>query len=45
VTITAASPLHSVARITPQGKTPLQIAGGTFKIDIGAYEGEVFEWK
>jgi endo-1,4-beta-mannosidase len=45
VTITAASPLHSVARITPQGKTSLQIAGGTFKIDIGAYEGAVFEWK
>jgi endo-1,4-beta-mannosidase len=45
VTITGASRLHSVARITPQGETLLQIAGGTFKIDIGAYEGEVFDWK
>ena len=45
VTITAAGPLHSVTRITPQGSTPLQIAGGAFKVDIGAYEGEVFEWK
>ena len=45
VTITATGPLHSVTRITPQGSTPLQIAGGAFKVDIGAYEGEVFEWK
>jgi hypothetical protein len=45
VTILAASPLHSVTRITPQGAMPLQIAGATFKVDIGAYEGEVFEWK
>jgi endo-1,4-beta-mannosidase len=45
VTITAASPLHSVARITPEGKSSLQIAGGTFKVDIGAYEGEVFDWR
>ncbi len=45
VTITAAGPLHSVTRITAQGTTPLQIAGATFKVDIGAYEGEVFEWQ
>jgi hypothetical protein len=45
VNITAASPLHSVTRITPQGSTLLQVAGSTFKVDIGAYEGEVFEWK
>jgi hypothetical protein len=45
VTILAASPLHSVTRITLQGAVPLQIAGATFKVDIGAYEGEVFEWK
>jgi hypothetical protein len=45
VTITAAIPLHSVSRITSQGATPLQIEGATFKVDIGAYEGEVFEWK
>jgi len=45
VTITGAGKLHSIARITPQGATPLQIVGATFKINIGAYEGEVFEWK
>jgi len=45
VTITAASPLHSVIRITPQAAMPAQITGATFKVDIGAYEGEVFEWK
>jgi hypothetical protein len=45
VTITAAEPLHSVARITPQGATPLEVSGATFKIDIAAYEGGVFEWK
>jgi len=45
VTITAAGPLHSVARITPQGTMPIQIDGATFKVDIAAYEGEVFEWK
>jgi len=45
VTITATSPLHSVTRITPQGAMQLQIAGATFKVDMGAYEGEVFEWK
>ena len=45
VTITAAKSLRSVARITPQGATQVQISGATFKIDIGAYEGEVLEWK
>jgi endo-1,4-beta-mannosidase len=45
VTITAAAALHAVARITPQAATPVQVSGATFKIDIGAYEGEVFEWK
>jgi len=45
VTILAASPLHSVNRMTPQGEVPFEIAGAEFKVDIGAYEGEVFEWK
>ena len=45
VTITAARALHSVARITPRAATPVQVSGTTFKIDIGAYEGQVFEWK
>jgi endo-1,4-beta-mannosidase len=45
VTITAARALHSVAKITPRAATPVQVSGATFKIDIGAYEGDVFEWK
>ncbi len=45
VTITAAGILHSVARITSQGPTQIQVSGSDFKIDIGAYEGAVLEWK
>jgi hypothetical protein len=45
VTITAAKSLRSVARIAPQAATQVPISGATFKIDIGAYEGEVLEWK
>jgi endo-1,4-beta-mannosidase len=45
VTITAAGTLHSVARISSQGPTQIQVSGSAFKIDIGAYEGAVLEWK
>jgi endo-1,4-beta-mannosidase len=45
VTITAASPLHSVTRITSQGATSVQITSATFKIDMAPYEGAVLEWK
>lgn len=45
VTITPAGLLHSINRITPQGAMPLPITGATFKVDIGAYEGAVVEWK
>ncbi len=45
VTITAAGILHSVARITSQAPTQIQVSGSTFKIDMGAYEGAVVEWK
>lgn len=45
VTITMAGALHSVARITPQASMPVPISGARFKTDIGAYEGQVFEWK
>ena len=45
VTITTAGALHSITKITPQAATPVQISGATFKIDIGPYEGQVFEWK
>jgi hypothetical protein len=45
VIITAGSPLHSIARVTPQGATPIEVAGSTFKVNVGAYEGAIFEWK
>ena len=45
VTVTSARPLHSVARITPQGTSAVNVAGSSFKVDIGAYEGAVFAWK
>jgi len=45
VTITAAGSLHAITRISQHGAAPIQISGATFKIEIGAYEGEVFEWK
>jgi hypothetical protein len=44
VIVTAAGALHSVSRISQNEKVPLQVSGSTFKVDIGAYEGEVFEW-
>ena len=45
VTVTLSVPLHTVTRITPLGNMQVQVAGSTFKVDIGAYEGAVFEWK
>ena len=45
VTVTAATPLHSVARITAQGTSAINVAGSSFKVDIGAYEGAVLAWK
>lgn len=45
VTIRAARTLHSVAQVTSQGTAPIQISGAAFKVDMGAYEGKVFEWK
>lgn len=45
VTITAAGALHSVARITTQAATQIQVTGSSFKVDMGAYEGAVLEWK
>jgi endo-1,4-beta-mannosidase len=45
VTITSAMQVHSVARITAQGTTATNVAGSSFEVDIGAYEGAVFAWK
>jgi Cellulase (glycosyl hydrolase family 5) len=45
VTIRASAPLHSVTKITAQGASPIGISNGTFKTDMGSYEGQIFEWK
>ncbi|HEV2401280.1 MAG TPA: beta-galactosidase [Candidatus Sulfotelmatobacter sp.] len=45
VTVTSSQLLHAVSRLTPQGKTQLEVLKTTFKFDLGAYDGAVFEWK
>ncbi len=45
VSITAAAPLHSLNRISPEGITPLALQGSTFKLQMGPYEGTIVEWK
>jgi endo-1,4-beta-mannosidase len=45
VTVSAAPALHFLTRITPQGTAEIAVAGSSFKVDIGAYEGAVFAWK
>jgi hypothetical protein len=43
--VTTSASLHAVTKITADGTTKVQVAGTTFKVDIGAYEGLVFEWQ
>ena len=45
VTVTTSSVLHSLARIAPQGTSRVELNGSTFKLDLGPYEGAIFEWK
>lgn len=45
VTITASQPLHSVSRVTSQGNRQLDVSKTSFKLDLSAYDGAVFEWK
>ena len=45
VLVTASVPLQGVTKITAGGISKLQVVGKTFKFDIGAYEGLVFEWQ
>jgi endo-1,4-beta-mannosidase len=45
VTVAGSMPLRSVERITPQRTDAVSVTGSAFKVDLGAYEGAVFEWK
>jgi len=44
VTVTASQPLHSVSRIIAQGRAQSELSKSSFKVDLGAYEGAIFEW-
>ena len=44
VTVTASKPLHSVSRIIAQGRAQSELSKSSFKVDLGAYEGAIFEW-
>ncbi len=44
VTVTASQPLHSVSRITAQGRAQSELSKSSFRVDLGAYEGAIFEW-
>ena len=43
--MTSSLPLHSVSRVNAQGKTTIELSKATFRVDLDAYEGAVFEWK
>lgn len=45
VTVTSATALHSVSRITPEGASPVKTSGSAFNLELGSYEGAVLEWK
>lgn len=45
VTITSSVPFHSLTRITPQGSSQVASTNSSFKVDLGEYEGAVFEWQ
>jgi len=45
VTVSASQPLHSVLRVSAQGSRQVQLSKASFKVDLGGYDGAVFEWK
>jgi endo-1,4-beta-mannosidase len=45
VAITSSQPLHSISRVTSQGNKQLEVSKTSFKVDLSAYDGAVFEWK
>ncbi|MFZ0734692.1 MAG: beta-galactosidase [Candidatus Sulfotelmatobacter sp.] len=45
VTVTASQPLHSVSRVSSTGSRRVEVSKTNFKVDLGAYDGAVFEWK
>jgi len=45
VIVTASQPLHSVSRVNSRGEVQVGLSKATFKVDLNAYDGAVFEWK
>ncbi len=45
VTVTSNAPIHSVSLLTPDGATAIPLQGSEWKLDVGAYEGMIVEWK
>jgi hypothetical protein len=45
VTVTASQPLHSVSRVSSQGNSRVEVSKTSFKVELNAYDGTVFEWK
>lgn len=45
VTVSTAFPIRSLSRIAPEGPQALKLEGSNWKMDIGAFEGVVVEWK
>ena len=45
VTVTTTLPIRSLSRITPEGPQALKLDGSGWKMEIGAFEGVVVEWK
>jgi len=45
VTISTTLALHGLTHITPEGPKPLSLEGASWKMEIGAYEGAIVEWK
>jgi endo-1,4-beta-mannosidase len=45
VTVFTTKPAHSISRITPEGSTPVQMDGSSWKLSLDAYDGAILEWK
>ncbi len=45
VTVTSNAPIHSVSLLTPDGAKAIPLQGSEWKLDVGAYEGMIVEWK
>jgi hypothetical protein len=45
VTVTTTRAIRSITRITADGEQALQLHGNTWKVEIGAFDAAVVEWK